>query len=40
MEESCSTQLQSQSSAEDSRDGTVDGRQRRGKFGKFSHKGE
>ena len=35
--EPCSTQPQSQSSAGDLRDGTVVGRQRRGKFGKFSH---
>ena len=33
----CSTQLQSQSSAGDLRDGTVVGGQRRGKFGEFSH---
>ena len=37
--EPCSTQPQSQSSAGDSRDGTVVGGQRRGKFGKFSHSG-
>ena len=37
--EPCSTQPQSQSSAEDPRDGTVVGGQRRGKFGKFSHSG-
>ena len=37
--EPCSTQPQSQSSAGDPRDGTVVGRQRRGKFGKFSHSG-
>ena len=36
-EEPCSTQPQSQSSPGDLRDGTVIGRQRRGKFGKFSH---
>ena len=35
----CSTQLQSQSSAGDPRDDTVVGRQRNGKFGKFSHSG-
>ena len=35
--ESRSTQLQSQSSARDPRDGTVDGGQKRGKLGKFSH---
>ena len=33
------TQPQSQSSAGDLRDGAVVGRQRRGKFGKFSHSG-
>ena len=38
--EPCSTQLQSQYLAEVPRDGTVDGGQRRGKFGKFSHSGE
>ena len=38
-EESCSTQLQSQFSAGDSRDGTVVGGQRNGKFGKISHSG-
>ena len=37
--EPCSTQLQSQSSAGDPRDGTVVGGQRRGTFGKFSHSG-
>ena len=35
--EPCSSQPQSQSSAGNSRDGTVVGGQRRGKFGKFSH---
>ena len=35
--EPCSSQLQSQSSARDPRDGTVVGGQRNGKFGKFSH---
>ena len=38
-EEPCSTQLQSQSSVGDSKDGTVVGGQGRGKFGKFSHSG-
>ena len=37
--EPCSTQLQSQSSAGNPRDGTVVGGQRNGKFGKFSHSG-
>ena len=37
--EPCSTQLQSQSSAGDLRDGAVVGGQRNGKFGKFSHSG-
>ena len=37
--EPCSTQLQSQSSAGDLRDGTVVRGQRSDKFGKFSHSG-
>ena len=37
--EPCSTQLQSQASAGDLRDGTVVGGQRRGKFGRFTHLG-
>ena len=37
--EPCSTQLQSQSSSGVSRDGTVVGGQRNGKFGEFSHSG-
>ena len=37
--EPCSTQLQSQYLAEVPRDGTVDGGQRRDRFGEFSHSG-
>ena len=37
--EPCSTQLQSQSSGGDLKDGTVVEGQRNGKFGKFSHSG-